>query len=187
MPADPAQADREFERRFARVEGLLTQLSACADPSLGQAARELLATVLELHQRGLSRLLALTTGDSGLPESLLVDPRVSAMLLLHGLHPLALETRVARAVQVLRERFRSKLEDVTFDARDGVITLSLLPAANSCGSTRAALKKDFEDALLAAAPDAESVHVECSEPSPSLVTLRRSRDERTERWQGSSR
>ena len=46
--------------------------------------------------------------------------------------------------------------------------MRVVPAASACGSTRAALKKDFEEALLAAAPDAESLSVEFAEPAPAL-------------------
>jgi Fe-S cluster biogenesis protein NfuA len=94
------------------------------------------------------------------------------MLLLHDLHPLSLEARVAHAVDGLRERLHGKLEDVSVDARDGRIGLRIVPVRGSCGSTRSTLKREFEDTLLAAAPDAESISVELTEPAPALVTLR---------------
>jgi hypothetical protein len=143
-----------------------------------------LATVLELHQRGLSRVLELSAADAELREAFGRDPRVSAMLLLHGLHPLALDTRVSRAVAGVRERFQSKLADVTVDACGGAIAVRVVPAASACSGTRVGLKKDFEEALLAAAPDADSLSVELAEPAPALITLRLRR-ETSERAQGS--
>jgi hypothetical protein len=182
-----ALAGGEFEQRFARIEGLLAQLSASSDPLVERATREILATVLELHQRGLARVLELSATDAQVREALSRDPRVSAMLLLHGLHPLALDTRVSRTVAGLRERFHDKLEDITVDARGGAITVRVVPAASACSGTRSALRKDVEEALLAAAPDAESVLVEFAEPAPALVTLRLRRETISERAPGGPR
>ncbi|HWZ91110.1 MAG TPA: hypothetical protein VNW92_19750 [Polyangiaceae bacterium] len=161
-----------FERRFARVEPLLAELAQSSDPLVAQATREILATVLELHQRGLARTLELAARENGVREALAADPRVSAMLLLHGLHPVALNERLARTVATLRERFRTKIEDIECDASDTEVVVRVLPAASACGSTREALKKDFEAALIAAAPDAHSLRVELLEPASALIQLR---------------
>jgi len=164
-----------FAQRFSRVEQLLAELSEFADPRVKQATSEILTTVLELHRLGLARMLA--TSDERVRRELAHDEQVSAMLLLHDLHPLSLDTRVAHAVDGLRERLHAKLEEVRVDARDGRIALRVVPVTGTCGSTRATLKKEFEDALLAAAPDAESVSVELTEPAPALVMLRLRRPE----------
>jgi hypothetical protein len=168
MSADPGDSD--FESRFARVEQLLAELSECTDPRLERVAREILSTVLELHQRGLARLLA--ASDERVRRDLARDPHVSAMLLLHGLHPLSLDTRVTQAIDDLRGRLESKLQDVGVHVHEGRITVRVVPVTGTCGSTRAALQKEFAEVLLAVAPDAESVSVESSEPAPALVTLR---------------
>lgn len=180
-----ATTENDFEQRFSRVEQLLTELSQFADPRVGRATREILATVLELHQLGLARMLA--ASDERARRDLVRDAHVSAMLLLHDLHPLSLETRATRAVDALRERLRGKLEDVTIDAHGGRIALRVVPATGTCGSTRGSLKREFEDALLAAVPDAESVLVELTEPAPALVTLRLGRSANGERSNGGLR
>jgi len=166
----PTNADGDFERRFARVESLLSELSSFADPRVEHLTREVLSTVLELHQLGLARTLAAC--DERVRRTLADDARVSAMLLLHGLHPLTIDTRVEQAIDDLRERLHSKLDTVSADIHDGRVTLRVVPATNACTSTRATLKREFEAALWAAAPDAESVMVELAEPAPTLVTLR---------------
>jgi len=165
-------ADLEFEQRFARVEGLLADLSASSDPQLERSTREVLATVLELHRRGLTRLLEIAALSAKDREALARDARVGAMLLLHGLHPLSLDERVALAVERLRARFQDRLAEVLVQSLSGTVAVRLVPQARACGSTRATLKRDFEEALLAAAPDADSVSVELAEPAPALVTLR---------------
>jgi hypothetical protein len=186
-PEGLADPNGEFEQRFLRIEGLLAQLSASTDPLVERATREVLATVLELHQRGLARMLEITAADAQVREALSRDPRVSAMLLLHGLHPLALDTRVSRAIDNLRQRFHEKLTGVTVNAHAGAITVRVVPAASACSGTRATLRKDFEDALLAAAPDADSILVEFADPEPALITLRLQREPRSEHTQGSQR
>ncbi|HKO46100.1 MAG TPA: hypothetical protein VJV79_00165 [Polyangiaceae bacterium] len=184
MAIGETSTDADFEQRFARIESLLAELSASADPLVERVTRELLATVLELHQRGLSRMLELSACDEPVREALARDTRVSAMLLLHGLHPLALDTRVSRAVAGLRDRCQDKLADVTVDLCGAAITLNLVPTESACGSTRATLKRDFEDALLAVAPDAESVSVQIAESRPALITLRLRREPSSEGAQG---
>lgn len=179
-------ADTAFEQRFAQLEGLLAELSASADPRAERVAREVLSTVLELHQRGLSRLLELAAPNSQVQRALARDAHVSSMLLLHDLHPLTLDARASSAVASLRERFRAELQDVTVEADGGRLALRLLPVASTCGSTRAALKREFEEALLAAVPDAESLSVELAVPEPALIALR-VRKPATERSPGGQR
>ena len=62
-----------------------------------------------------------------------------------------------------------------------------LPVTGTCASTRATLKRDFEEALLVAAPDAESVSVDLTEPPPALVTLRLRRPENDKHSNGGPR
>jgi Fe-S cluster biogenesis protein NfuA len=165
-------ADAEFEQRFARVEGLLAELAHSTDPTLERAIREILATVLELHRRGLERMLEIAASDASVREALAADARVSAMLLLHGLHPTALSERISRALSGFLERHRSKVEGVDFDERGAEIHVRVVPASSACQSTRGALKKDLEDALIAVAPDVQTLFVEINDPAPALITLR---------------
>jgi len=169
----PAPRDAEFEQRWARLEGLLAELSSSSDSVLEQRAREVVATVLELHRRGLQRFLELTAGERTVREALAREPELSALLLLHGLHPVPLAERVATTLASLRERYRGKLEQLTLSAETSAeLTLRAAPAKNACQSTRRALQKELEEALSAALPDVESVRVELQEAPPALVTLR---------------
>ena len=170
-------ADAAFDQRFQRVESLLAELSRATDPLVERVAREVLGTVLELHQRGLERLLELAAQSEGVRETLAHDPRVSAMLLLHGLHPVPLVERVSRVLDALRERFSSKVQNVDLEVRESTaVIVRVTPMSSACGSTRQSLQKDISLALLSAVPDAESVLVELVEPAPALVTLRLGRE-----------
>jgi hypothetical protein len=188
-PHEPAaiSADAAFEQRFARVEELLAELSRATDPMVERATREVLSTVLELHRRGLERVLEIAAREDSVREALARDGRVSAMLLLHGLHPVSLGDRVSRMIDTLGERFRSKLDKIEFEVRGAAVSVRVIPTASACGSTRAALQKDVTEALLTAVPDAESVVVALQEPAPALITLRLRRDSDGEQRAGGSR
>ncbi|MEO7034139.1 MAG: hypothetical protein ABI548_09625 [Polyangiaceae bacterium] len=162
-----------FEQRVARVETLLTELSHSSDPMLERATREVLSTVLELHRRGLERVLELAAREDAVRDALARDSKVSAMLLLHGLHPVSLGERVKRTIGVVRERFAGKLDSVEAEVLGaGSIVVRIVPAASTCGSTRQAVHQGFEEALLSAVPDADSVSVEFAEAAPMLIQLR---------------
>ncbi len=166
-------AEAAFEQRVARIEPLLAELAQASDPMVERATREVLSTVLELHRRGLERVLELAGREDAVREALARDSRVSAMLLLHGLHPVSLAERVKRAVELVRERCGGKVDSVEAEIQGAAaVVVRIVPAANACASTRTALHNDFEQALLSAVPDADSVMVEFAEAAPALIQLR---------------
>ena len=180
--------DSDFDERFARVEGLLAQLSQSPDARSAEMTREVLATVLELHRRGLERLLELAVREDDTRQALTGDARVSAMLLLHGLHPFTLDERVARTLDALGERFRSKVESASFERRGAsALLVRVVAKSSACSGTRESIKKDWEEALLAAVPDAEFLSIELALPVPALVTLRLRRGDGAERAAGGAR
>ena len=90
---------RGFEARIARVEALTGILERCPDPEARAASRELVGALLDLHGEGPGEILALTSGKAGdagraIASSFARDDLVANLLLLHGLHPDDLETRV---------------------------------------------------------------------------------------------
>jgi hypothetical protein len=91
--------------RRCRLEELIRALDAHTNPAAKETARELLTLVLDLHGMGLAKLMGIATtaeGGTAILARLVDDEQVRAMLLLHGLHPDDLKTRVRRAVDRLR-------------------------------------------------------------------------------------
>jgi hypothetical protein len=173
LPAPSLEDDRAFEQRFARVEALLAELAQASDPMVERNAREVLSSVLELHRRGLARVLEIAAPSASIREALATDPRASALLLLHGLHPIPVAERVERALSAARVSYAAKIESIEAEALSvDAIVVRITAAASACTSTRAAIKKDFEAALSAAVPDVASVQLEIVEPAPALITLR---------------
>jgi hypothetical protein len=101
---------------------------------------------MELHGAGMERVLEVISrsgeASSGILESLSRDPLVGSLLILHGLHPVDLETRVQRALEGVPGTEIVALED-------GLLRLSVRH-----GSEAAA-----REALSAAAPDLTDVVV----------------------------
>src|SRR5436305_8002099 len=115
--------DDDFPNRLRRIEALLQTLEASPDRDTREGAREVVRAILDLHRNGLARVLDLIAqvGAAGRPllDRLAEDDLAGSLLLLHGLHPLGLEVRVARAVERLRPRLHAQGGDVELLGVDG--------------------------------------------------------------------
>ena len=99
---------REFQNRIARIEELIHAIDAMPDEAARSQTRELTQALLDLHGHGLNRALEIVFDSSAdgqaLINKLAEDDLVSKLLLLHGLHPLDLETRVRQAIEEVKPR-----------------------------------------------------------------------------------
>jgi Fe-S cluster biogenesis protein NfuA len=147
----------EFHLQTERVEKLATKLEECGDPEVRTAALDLVQSVIELHGAALQRMiesLSQTAAGEKLLDEALTDDLVASMLLLHGLHPDDIETRVLRGIEHVRPYLKSHGGDVELaSVRDGIVRLVLHGSCGSCPSSSLTLKSAVEDALFEAAPD----------------------------------
>lgn len=170
---------REFRVHSERVEKLVSRLDSSQDPELRAIALELVQCVVDLHGAALERMLEsisqTSAGEDALDEAL-QDELVASVLLLHGLHPDAIETRVLRALEKVRPYLHSHGGDVEFvGIDDGVVRLKLLGSCGSCPSSSVTLKNAVEEALYEAAPDIVKIVAENSTSelnSSKLVVLK---------------
>jgi Fe-S cluster biogenesis protein NfuA/nitrite reductase/ring-hydroxylating ferredoxin subunit len=151
--------DREVRERVARVESLLERIDD------DETATEAVAAVVELYGEALGRLVS---GADPVEDEL-----VSHLLLLHGLHPLDLETRVAHGLDEVRPYLQSHGGDVELVAiADGVARVRLEGSCNGCPSSSATMRLAIEDALAKAAPELAGVEAEgVAEPAPAPALL----------------
>jgi Fe-S cluster biogenesis protein NfuA/nitrite reductase/ring-hydroxylating ferredoxin subunit len=171
--------DREARERVARVEALLEAVESFVDPDERETATELAQALLDLYGEGLARLLTHARDESGesLPGALASDELVSHLLLVHDLHPVALDTRVRGALEEVRPYLESHGGDVELlSVEDGVVRLRLEGSCSGCPASSATLKLAIEEAIRAAAPEVEAVEAEGvaeprSTPSPTLIQL----------------
>ncbi len=157
---------KELQKRMQRIGEIVEQLESTADPHARAMAKELLESLMALHGAALERILELASeaGESGkdVIRKCGRDELVSSLLLLYGLHPEDLRTRVTRAMEKSKgylESHASSAELVSIGG-DGKVTVRLTAKANGCGSTAASVKSTLEATIQDAAPDASSIFVE---------------------------
>ncbi|HEU0275489.1 MAG TPA: NifU family protein [Candidatus Udaeobacter sp.] len=152
----------QFQNELGRIEELINALKD-ADSSVAAQARELVQSLLELHGTTLERALEIVHQNDGtLVDKLAEDPLVSNLLILHGLHPLDLETRVRNALESVKPRLglHGGSVEVIGVTPEGGIKLRLEGNCHGCPSSRVTLKSSIEEAIYAAAPDVTELEVE---------------------------
>src|SRR5262245_2632819 len=96
----------DFPARMRRLDSLIQQVEGFADPSARARTRELVQAILDLHAAGLERMFAHLAAAGGTGQALLEeladDEGVAHLLLLYGLHPADIETRVRQALDSVR-------------------------------------------------------------------------------------
>jgi Fe-S cluster biogenesis protein NfuA len=141
---------------FEKLEAMLGAVESYPDPGMRETTRDLVRQLLDFHRAGLARMIELSA-DS---ERLAADPQVAPLLLLHGLHPEGLGVRVERALEKVRPALGSHGGSVELiGIEEGRIRLRLQGSCNGCPSSAETLRTTIEEAILAAAPDAEGIEV----------------------------
>jgi Fe-S cluster biogenesis protein NfuA len=158
--------DSQFQRQLGRMEELIHALDKTADSPICRQARELVQIVLKMHADALEHVLDSIhhnplTGQQ-LIDCLANDPLISNLLILHGLHPLELETRVRHALESVKPRLGLHGGDVDLIGvtPEGVVQLRLEGNCHGCPSSQLTLKSSIEEAIYAAAPDITALEVE---------------------------
>jgi Fe-S cluster biogenesis protein NfuA len=150
----------DAEATGARIETLL-DASATGGRLAQERAEELVRLVADLYGAGLARILDLLHEQGALTDRVLHalagDDLVAGLLLVHGLHPYPLKTRITTALAP----FRGDVE--LLGVGDDVVRLRLAPGGG-CGS--AATRQAVEEAVLAVAP--EIAVVEFAELAPVI-------------------
>ena len=170
--------DKEFRKRVQQIGDLVQQIEAIADPAVRATTKELVQLLMELHGTGLERMMDITfqAGDAGsqIIDDLGRDPLVSSLLVLYGLHPEELTSRVERAVDRIRPGLRKQgCEVELISTNDGVIRVRVALGAHSCSSTAETIRSTVEDAIYDAAPDIIFLTVEGldGQPASGFVAL----------------
>lgn len=162
----------EVQQRVRTIEALVGKLDEAADPALRSAAKDLVQALMELHGAGIERMLEIAheTGDAGcaIIDRFGRDELVRSVLLLYGLHPQDLASRVAQALEGLRGFLKTNSASAELISLDeaGVVTVRFAGKTSGCGSSASSVKSRIEATLQEAAPDAASIIVEDNTPSP---------------------
>jgi Fe-S cluster biogenesis protein NfuA/nitrite reductase/ring-hydroxylating ferredoxin subunit len=149
----------EAEQLIARVQELTGRLEDLDDPACRGLAEELTAAVVEMYGAGLERIVELV--DESTREALAADELVAGLLMIHDLHPVPIEERVAAALDTVRPYMESHGGNVELlGIEDGVAKLRLEGSCKSCRASSSTLELAVRQALEAAAPDLEGMDVE---------------------------
>jgi Fe-S cluster biogenesis protein NfuA len=156
---------RVLEEQQRRIDELIAALAALEDARAREIAQALLQVVLDLHAGGLARLAEIVAEAEGrdgpIAARLGQDRQVSALLLLHGLHPLDLQSRVRRAVDGLRAALGAQglcIELVAADEDAVRVRLTGTPTGHRVAPS--ALQDEIERAIFEQAPDVAKIVVE---------------------------
>jgi Fe-S cluster biogenesis protein NfuA len=164
--------NRDFREDMQRISRLVQEIEAIADPAVRAATQGLIQSIMDLHGAAWEKALDIVAeaGEPGMGiiDRLGRDSRVSGLLILYGLHPEDLETRLRKAVDRVRPQLRKQgCEVEVLDITDGRVRLRLETGSHTCGSTAKTVETTLEGAIYDAAPDMTSLVVEGLEEKPS--------------------
>ena len=103
---------RDFREDMQRIGGLVQEIEGIADPAVRAATKGLVQSLMDLHGAALEKALDIVA-DAGEPGMGIIDRMgrdapVSSVLILYGLHPEDIETRVVKAVDRVRPQLRKQ-------------------------------------------------------------------------------
>ncbi|MDQ1406635.1 MAG: hypothetical protein QOG55_2264 [Acidobacteriaceae bacterium] len=157
---------KEVESQIESIDKMVRALEEAKDPVLRANAKELVQALMTLHGACLERMLEVV-GQSGVSGKSIIDTFardgvVKSVLLLYGLHPIDIKTRVLEALEKTRSSMRSNARTVSFVAIDdaGMVTLRMEGKSEGCRSSDSALKQAVEQAIYEAAPDISGIVLE---------------------------
>jgi Fe-S cluster biogenesis protein NfuA/nitrite reductase/ring-hydroxylating ferredoxin subunit len=163
----------QLQERVGRIETLLEEIESFEDPIARAKTAEMVQTLLELYGEGLGRIVESVgrLGGQDLKDELLGDELISHLLILHGLHPVDVETRVLEALDEVRPYLESHGGNVQFlGIGDGVARVRLEGSCDGCPSSTMTLKLAIEEAVQKAAPELEGVEAEGVAEPPQPTT-----------------
>lgn len=139
------------------IEKLIGRLDALEDAEARTTALALVQSLMDMHAEAFDRVLELC-GTEELAQRLASDELVGSLLLLYGLHPEAVETRVEAALEKVRPYLHSHGGKVTLlRVEEGIVHLRLDGSCHGCPSSSRTIKLALEDAIFEAAPEVQGV------------------------------
>jgi Fe-S cluster biogenesis protein NfuA len=144
--------------RLRQLENQLQELDAGVRAQVDAMIR----TLLDFHGAGLARLLGLIAGAGEPGQALLEtagrDDLVANLLLLHGLHPVDMETRVGRALEQVRPFLQSQGAGVALVAlADDAIRLRLQAPGAGFPVSLQTVRAAIAEAVAVHAPEVETI------------------------------
>jgi Fe-S cluster biogenesis protein NfuA len=171
---ESTQENRELHERLHRMDSLLQEVDGQKDSAGRARMREIVQIMMEFHGAGIHRILEhlAASGEEGqtLIDSLAEDELICSLLLLYGLHPLELDTRVRQALEKVEPYIHSHGGHVELLGTDeGIVRLRLQGSCHGCPSSAVTLKQTIEEAIREKAPDVAGIEVEGETGAPVVA------------------
>jgi len=159
-----------FQEQIKRLSERIAQFDQMPASREKDAARELIQLLMEVHGKGLERMMEIVfeSGASGgaLPGSAIIDQlardeAAGGLLLLYSLHPDSLETRVQSALERMQPRLRRLACTVeVLSVEGGAVRLAVTRNGHSCGSSTKELRSVVEEGIYELAPDVAALQID---------------------------
>lgn len=155
--------ERDAGELVEQLNALVNELEEYPDTEIREKALDLVQIVLELHGEALRRILS--TLDSlpvkdQLLSRIIGDEVISAILLIHGLLPVELHTRVAAAISELRPYLISQGCDIELLGVEEGRARARLIRSGKGAPPLATLKAEIEKSLNESVPDLLGLDIE---------------------------
>lgn len=151
--------EKGSQQRIQRIEELIQKFENSTDPNTRADAQKLVQAIMEFHGAAIDRMMEIIAdseeGEPQVFDSFARDELVTSLLLLYGLHPVDLDTRVAQALDKVRPILRAQSGNVHLMRIDGTevhLRFEGKPAVN--------LKMAIEEEIYKAAADVTAIHID---------------------------
>jgi Fe-S cluster biogenesis protein NfuA len=149
-----------LDQQMRRVSALVESLEKLSNPAARVVAQELVQTLLALHSDALARMLE-TLRQAGQGAALVAawgkDELIGNLLLLHGLHPVAVETRAQQALEQVRPLLRCHGSDL--ELVEVTQNIARVRLHGTCTLSTQELEHTIEEAFAVTAPDVQLIEV----------------------------
>jgi hypothetical protein len=156
----------DFDEQMRRIASLIEEIERDANHNVRDAMHQLMQSDLDLHRGGLERMLEIVRSSDAGPALLPLlagDTQMASVLLVHGLHPVSFESRVAQAIDGLRSTVRSHgyAIDRVDTTPDQGIRLTLSPMGRRAARfSSSVMVQTIEMAMYETAPDFTSLAID---------------------------
>jgi len=155
----------DMNRHGRRIQELIEKIDALPDAPARALVHECMTSLLGFYGQGLERVLHISKragiGGQRAYDELIHDRVVSGLLLIHGLHPVDLETRLREALEKIRPYMQSHGGNVELLSLEGDFArLRLQGACKTCPSSAVTLELAVRHAIEEACPDLLGFEVE---------------------------
>lgn len=156
--------EKDFQQRMQKIETLTQEVEALPDENTRSKVVELMQLIMEYHGAAIERvmeIIAVQSSSEQIFDKLAKDELANSLLLLYGLHPSPLETRIEQALDKVRPYLKSHGGNAELlGVEDGRVSLRMIGSCNGCPSSSLTLKQAIEKAIYEAAPDVVAIEAE---------------------------